>query len=337
MKCLYYSEYGKVEVSDLPVPVFGPDEVLIKVLACGICGSELETFKSRSHRRKPPIIMGHEFSGIVQALGARVSGFQRGQHVVSHSLVSCSHCAACQREDTHLCVNRQIFGMHRNGAFSEYVNVPASSLIAIEKQVDPREACLSEPLANGIHMVNLTRHLRPEKIAIIGAGPIGLMALQAFKALTACTLVIADISRERLVTAQRLGAQHTICVTAENFNDCIDDIFSGGADLIIDAVGSRTTNEQALNGTRPGGAVVLIGLLENANSFYTYEIILKEKQLIGTYAASRQELKHALALIEDQVVDVRSWITYASLSESEDAFHKMLHPPADTIKTVLIP
>jgi threonine dehydrogenase-like Zn-dependent dehydrogenase len=159
MIALNYPEFDRVEISEVASLPLQADEVRLRVAACGICGSELETFKNHSPRRQPPLVMGHEFCGTIAEVGSAVQDWSVGARVVSNSLVPCGRCVRCDRGDTHLCADRQIFGMHRPGAFAEYVNVPARCLISWPDNVPAEAAALAEPMANGIHVVNLTKHL----------------------------------------------------------------------------------------------------------------------------------------------------------------------------------
>lgn len=319
-------------------PVAGPDEVVLQVAACGICGSELETFKNHSDRRTPPLVMGHEFCGTIASVGANVNDWQAGDRVVSNSLVPCMKCVRCQRGDTHLCADRQIFGMHRPGAFAEQVAVPANCLITWPEDLDADAACLAEPVANGVHMVNLTAHLPSQTVLVIGAGPIGLMALQAFKALRDSQVWVADLQPERLKVAQSLGAAGTINVGEENTTEIIQKATEGeGADIVIDAVGSGATNVAALEAVRPGGAVVVIGLHEDSRSFDSYKVTLPEKQVIGTYAATLDELKQALSLLHSGKVETGSWVQTFPLEDGVEAFQRVLAAQDKDIKAVLIP
>ncbi|MFD1144588.1 zinc-binding dehydrogenase [Larkinella insperata] len=337
MKALFYPEYNKLTVTERPLPHFSADEVLLNVSACGICGSELETFKNQSPRRVPPLIMGHEFCGTVEKMGANVVGYAKGDRVASNSVVSCGTCDPCKRGLTNLCKNRQVFGMHRGGAFGEYVNVPAHCLVPMPEKITPQAACMAEPLANGIHIVNLTRHLNPQKVLVIGAGPIGLVTQQAFQALLGVPVYVADLRNERLAIARKLGAVATINSAQEDLVAAIDR-FTGqeGIDLVVDAVGNFQTNQQALKAIRPGGAIVLIGLHENSQPFFTYDIILAEKQIIGTYAATQQEINESLHLIASGQVDVTSWVHYYALDDGVAAFTDMLTAKADHVKSVIL-
>ena len=135
MRVLRYPAFDQLEIADCDPAPLRPDEVRLRVAACGICGSELESFKNRSPRRPPPLVMGHEFCGIIETVGPAVRDWKVGARVVSNSLVPCGHCVRCHRGDTHLCAQRQVFGMHRPGAFAEQVNVPARCLIPWPEQV----------------------------------------------------------------------------------------------------------------------------------------------------------------------------------------------------------
>ncbi|MBD2757640.1 zinc-dependent alcohol dehydrogenase [Spirosoma validum] len=337
MKALFYPEFKKLMIAERPVPSFSEDEVLLKVLACGICGSELETFKNQSPRRVPPLIMGHEFCGTVEEIGANVVGYTKGDRVASNSVVSCGTCDPCKRGLTNLCKNRQIFGMHRGGAFGEYVNVPAHCLVPMPETITPQAACMAEPLANGIHIVNLTRHLNPKKVLVIGAGPIGLVTQQAFQSLLGVAVYVADLRNERLSISRKLGATATINSSEEDLVSAINQFTDNeGIDLVVDAVGNFQTNQQALKSIRPGGAIVLIGLYENSQPFFTYDIILSEKQIIGTYAATQQEINESLHLIASGKVDVTSWVHYYSLDNGVTAFTDMLMAKAAHVKSVIL-
>src|SRR5947209_13420919 len=155
MQALLYPAYGEMMVSQVPAPRPGPGELLLRVGACGICGSELGSFAARSRRRVPPLVMGHEFAGTVEALGEGTTGVQVGDRVVVNSLVHCGACDLCRRGRTHLCRNREVFGMHRPGAFAELVAVPAAIVYPMPAAMTAVQGALVEPLANGIHVVSL--------------------------------------------------------------------------------------------------------------------------------------------------------------------------------------
>lgn len=338
MRVLQYPAFDQLEMRDLDVTPPKPDEVRLKVAACGVCGSELESFKNRSPRRPPPLVMGHEFCGTVAETGADVKNWKKGARVVSNSLVPCGVCVRCTRGDTHLCAHRQIFGMHRPGAFAEYVNVPARCLIPWPENLPAEAASLAEPLANGIHIVNLTKHYPATTVLVIGAGPIGLFAQQALQVLRGSKVYVADLSPERLAVAKKLGAVGVINSREQDPAKAMQAVTNGeGADLVIDAVGASATKKTSLEALRPGGVTVWIGLHENTLTIDSYNVTLPEKQVLGTYAAKIEELAHALQLMASGQVDALSWVQRFPLEEGVTAFRRMLAAKGNDIKAVICP
>lgn len=338
MKTLLYAEHDRMEIAERPDPTPGSGELLLRVVACGICGSELEAFKSHSPRRVPPLVMGHEFCGIVEETGPQVGAFHVGQRVISHSLFSCGSCVRCQTGRSQLCADRQLFGMHLPGGFAEYVIAPEKSLLSWPDGIPAEAACLSEPLANGVHVVNLTRRIKPEIVAVIGAGAIGLLCQQAFQSMLGVEVYVCDLIPERLEVASSLGARKTVNSKTDDFVEMIREVTQGeGADVVVDAVGAGLTKKMALRSTRPGGASVWIGTHENSVTFDSYEITLSERQVLGSYAASMAELQTAIDLIADGSIDASSWTTQFPLESGVSAFERMLAASGDDIKAVIRP
>jgi threonine dehydrogenase-like Zn-dependent dehydrogenase len=355
MKALYYPDWGRLEVVEMPLPEVSGGEVLVRVHACGICGSELETFKGRSERRTPPLVMGHEFCGEIARVGEGVNGWAVGDRVVSSSVVPCGGCVRCGRGDTHLCAKRQVFGMHRNGAFAEYVNVPARVLLPWPDGVPAAMACLAEPLGNGVHVTELVRFLRPRKVAVIGAGPIGLMCQITMQELLGAQVMVTDLDKGREAVARRLGGvilppslgynspPVPLSVGTErggshnerfDFSKLLFDWTEGeGADVVIDAVGSAATKRQSLAWVRPGGAAVWIGLHGNEMQLETYGITLPEKFVYGTYAAKIEDLRVALDLMAAGKVETSSWVSVVSIDDGVEAFNDVME--GKHIKVVL--
>ncbi|MGH7491626.1 MAG: zinc-dependent alcohol dehydrogenase [bacterium] len=338
MKSLFYPEWNRLEVCDRPLPKIADDEVQLRVAACGICGSELEAFKHRSPRRTPPLIMGHEFCGAIIEVGNAAREFQVGQKVISHSVANCGACRACRRGNTHLCEERQIFGMHRPGAFAEYLNVPAKCLIPWPEHLPAQAACLAEPLANGVHVANLVKDRKPETVCILGAGPIGLMCQQAVQVLLRATTIVSDLIPERLEAARSLGARTIVPAQHEKAVEAVREMTAHeGVDVVIDAAGAAATKRRALELVRPGGAVVWIGLHENTVTLDSYQVTLPEITIHGSYAASMDELQLAVSLLASGQVKVESWLQCFSLSDGVAAFHRMLAAIGADIKAVLLP
>jgi len=338
MRTLHYPAFEQMEIRDVDDVAPQADEVKIKVAACGICGSELESYKNKSPRRPPPLVMGHEFCGTIAERGADVSDWEVGAKIVSNSLVPCGKCVRCDRGDTHLCEHRQIFGMHRPGAFAEYVNVPARCLIPWPDNVPAEAAALAEPMANGVHVVHVSRHLNADTVLVMGAGPIGLFCQQALQVLRGSKVYVADLSNERLEVAKKLGAVRVINPREEDVVAVMKEATGGeGADLSVDAVGAGITKRTSVDAIRPGGGSVWIGLHEDEMKFNSYGLTLPEKQVFGSYAATIEELQHALNLMSEGKVDAQSWIQRFSLEDGVEAFQRMLAAKGNDIKAVVCP
>jgi L-iditol 2-dehydrogenase len=344
MKALLYPAWDTLEVTEQPMPAVAEGEALLKVHAVGVCGSELEAFRHHNPRRTPPLIMGHEFCGEIVQIHPPPSngggqGWGLGDRVVCNALVPCGVCVRCRRGDPHLCAQRQVFGMNRPGAFAEYVNVPLRALIPWPAGMPAEHAALAEPLGNGVHIVNLVKDLRPQTVLVIGAGPIGLLAQQAFQALLGATTYAADLSDERLAVAARVGAAQTFNPRSTDVVQAVRDLTAGeGVDVVVDAVGAGVTKKQAVQAARPGGAAVWIGLHENVvNDFATYDVTLPEKRVFGTYAAKLDEMQTALDLMATGKVDVTGWPEAFPLDRGEEAFRRMLAVQGKDIKAVIMP
>ncbi len=337
MNCLLYADYEKLTFTEQPLPVIQAGEVLLRVAAVGICGSELDSFRQHSPRRKPPLIMGHEFCGFIEEVGSAVSGFARGQKVVSNALVPDEDAPESRRGNPHLSPRRQVFGMNRPGAFAEYVAVPASCLLAWPEDLPGEAACLAEPLANGVHVYNLARHFSPLNVLIIGAGPIGIFCQQVFQ-LHGAQVLVSDPRRPRAETAKALGAAVAIVPPDEQpIEVCRQHTGGEGVDLAIDAFGSGETKRLSLEAIRPGGAAVWIGLHEDLMDLNSHRVTLPEKAIFGTYGARTSELDEALGLLRDKRVDVSSWVDVFPLQNGVDAFYRVLRGAGRDIKAVLVP
>jgi threonine dehydrogenase-like Zn-dependent dehydrogenase len=334
MKALVYSDWEKIELKDVPEPDPQPGEALVRVEACGICGSELEAFHTRSPRRTPPLILGHEFCGTVEKVaggdnsagGSRNAGVKPGQRVVANSVISCGKCYPCLRGERNLCVNRKLPGMGRPGAMAEYIAYPAEYLHPCPDSLDPAWGALAEPLVNGIHMMGLARDYDEPLMAVIGVGPIGLMAFQAAKAVKNARLIVSDINEGRLKVAKELGAERIINPKKDNFvQSCIEFSKADGLDVCVDAVGTKVTKADSIEAIRPGGLAIWIGLRDNELTVPTFNITLPEKKITGTYAGNADEYRTAVKLLSEKKVVGGSWIKKYSLSDGVTAFYDALH------------
>jgi threonine dehydrogenase-like Zn-dependent dehydrogenase len=333
-----YAAHDVIEVRDLPEPAPGPGEVLVRVAAAGICGSELEAFATRSPRRPPPLVMGHEFCGEVTALGTGVDGVQVGDRVVMNSLITCGTCEACREARPHLCPRREAFGMRRPGGFAERCAVPATTVFPLPEKVSPLEGALVEPLANAVHVWAMVEERLPETVVILGAGTIGLMCLQVARAVGAFRLVAVDPSPARLEVAHALGAEPVINPRETPLRDAIRAFTRGrGADVVVDAAGTPDSRRDAVGIARPGGTVVWIGLHADDTALSGAEVVLGERRVQGSYAVTAADLRKAIGLFAHRRVDIAPWARPFPLVEGARVFRELLTQPPEYVKAILLP
>jgi L-iditol 2-dehydrogenase len=231
MKALVLSEYKKLDVVDMAKPQPGEEELLIQIQACGICGSDVHGYDGSTGRRLPPIVMGHEAAGVIEAVGDAVSGFRPGQRVTFDSTVFCGKCFFCLRGQVNLCDRREVIGVstpafRRMGAFAEYVTVPARIAYPLPDNMAFSHAALIEAVSVAVHAVSLTRIDLEDTVVVVGAGMIGLLALQAVRAAGAGKVYVIDLDETRLELARSLGATEVL-----NSRDCTV------GDAILDLMG----------------------------------------------------------------------------------------------------
>ena len=339
MKALVYPDWDQLEIREVAEPTPEPGEVVVRVAAVGICGSELEGFAARSPRRTPPLIMGHEFCGEVASVGEGVSGYHPGDRVVVNSVISCGRCEDCRDGQSHLCRDREVFGMKRPGGFAEFCVVPASTLLPLPEKVSPLQGALVEPLANAVHALSLTRQRFPETVVVIGAGTLGLLVLQVARVAGAFRLVAVDTNEKRLEMAHQLGAEPV-------FNPRRDDVVTEvrgftrgrGADLVVDAVGAAETRRVAVAAARPGGEIVWLGLHDDPTQLSGFDVVLGERRITGSYAVTPRDLRTAIGLFAHGKIEIALWVRPFPLIEGARVFRELVTaPPEDYVKALLLP
>jgi len=334
MDALVWEGPEQIALRSLPAPEPGRDEVLVRVGAVGICGSELEGYLGRMSNRTPPLVMGHEFAGTV--VDARESGWA-GRRVAVNPLISCGRCEACRAGRPNLCDARTIVGIGRPGAFAELVAVPRSSLLELPDELADEGGALVEPLANVVHAFDLgVRHGLPERVLVVGAGSLGLLATQVASLSGATTVVATDLSEERLAHAARLGATATVGA-GDDAGERLRALLPDGADLVVDCVGAAATKQLAIRHARDGGAVVLLGLQDDATPLSSHELIRREIALGGSYTYTPRDVRRALGLLASGRVAYDGWTASRPLREGPAAFAELVSAARADIKVLLRP
>ncbi len=343
MKALVLVDACRFEVQDVPKPQIGPHEVLVEVKACGVCGSDVHGMDGSTGRRKPPIIMGHEASGVVAEVDSAVRRWKPGDRVTFDSTVYCGDCHFCRRGDVNLCDNRQVLGVscdefRRDGAFSEYVAVPERIVVGLPDGVSFEQAAMVEPVSIAVHAAARLPVQLNDTAVVVGAGMIGLLVIQALKA-RGCGFVIAvDTKPDRLELARQLGADKCFSPTdCDVVAEVMKRTGGRGADLAVEAVGFAPTVQTAVKVVRKGGSIGLVGNLSPSVELPLQVVVTRELSLYGS-CASRGEYPACLDLIAGGLIQVDPLVSgFASLEDAPDWFARLHSGKENLMKVVVRP
>jgi L-iditol 2-dehydrogenase len=327
VKALLLSAPRTLEIADVPAPHMDDGDVLVRVEACGICGSDVHGYDGSSGRRIPPLVMGHEAAGVIERVGRGVSGLNPGDRVTLDSTVSCGMCHACRRGDVNLCDRRMVLGVscgeyRRDGAFAEYVSVPSRIVYSLPDAVPFEHAALVEPLAVALHAIGRRPPQPGESVLVIGCGVIGLLVIQALRVRGCRSVAALELDDSRLALARRVGA-------------AVEP--SGPVDMAFDAVGRPETVTAAIRAVRKGGIVVLVGNITPTVDLPLQEVVTREISLFGS-CASRGEYPEAIELMARGAVDVGPLISAtAPLEEGPAWFDRLYRREPGLVKVILRP
>ena len=343
MKALILKEYNKLAVEDVPIPVITPDEVLIRVKACGICGSDVHGMDGSTGRRRPPIIMGHEASGVIETVGDRVSAWEPGDAVTMDSTLYCGSCRFCRSGAVNLCDRRMVMGVscedyRQNGAFAEFVAVPARALYRLPADVPFEHAAMVEPVSIALHAVKRAGVSLNDSVLVVGAGMIGLLLVQALRLAGAGRIVVVDVAPDRLDMARKFGATNTVNSSGQNPLETLrSESDSGGFDQAFEAVGLSTTVDLCVRAVRKGGKVTLVGNLAAKVDFPLQIAVTRELTLFGS-CASCGEYPACLDLMGRGQIRVATLISaVAGLDEGPSWFDRLYRREAGLMKVILAP
>ncbi len=343
MKALLLSEYKKLAVVDMPTPEIGDDDVLVRVRACGICGSDIHGYDGSTGRRIPPLVMGHEAAGVIERAGRAVEGFKPGDRVTFDSTVSCGQCAFCRSGRINLCDNRTVLGVscgdyRRHGAFAEYVSVPARILYKLPDSLPFERAALIEAVSIAVHAVG--RHVpKPDDaVAVIGSGMIGVLVIQVLKDKGCRNIVAVDVDGDKLALAQRMGAAQVLNAKDVDVPAALREMTGGrGADSSFEVVGHTETVLTAIRSLRKGGTVVLIGNLSPKVELPLQEVVSREISVLGSCASSG-EIPTCIDLLARGAVDVDPLVSLkAPLDAAPGLFERLYNGDKALMKVIIQP
>ncbi len=342
MKALLLSQYRHLELTDLAVPEPGRGEVLIRVAACGICGSDVHGYDGASGRRIPPIVMGHEAAGTIAATGEGVSGLSEGERVTFDSTIYCGECANCLRGDINLCDRRQVLGVscgdyRRAGAFAEFVVVPARIIHRLPESFPFAEAALLEAVAVALHAVSLVSVSPGSTALVVGAGTIGLLLQQALRIAGCARVFVADVDATRLKLSRELGATAALSAGTDLAQQIAALTNGAGVDIAVEAVGKTETVNAAIDSARKGGSVILVGNISPEVTLPLQKVVTRQIRLQGS-CASAGEYPRAIELLSSGAIRVKPLITaVAPLAEGPQWFERLYTREPNLLKVVLTP
>tara|TARA_B100000029_G_scaffold271208_1_gene266344 strand:- start:7334 stop:8338 length:1005 start_codon:yes stop_codon:yes gene_type:complete len=333
MQALVYTDTETLIYREEKNPKLINGESIIKVSASGICGSDMHAYHGKDNRRIPPLILGHEVSGIIE------KGNEIGKKVVLNPLITCGSCDYCKSKREHLCNKRIILGMNkpieRQGGFAEYVSIPNKNIYELPKNLNIQEAPIAEPCAVALHAVelgekNYFKPMKSCKILVIGAGAIGLL----------CGLILSNIKNSKDVTIiesndKRLS-ESLKYLEADGLKANSKSIPSDYFDIVFDTVGLEVTRKQSITSVKPGGIIIHIGLSEPSGNFNFRKTTLQEVTFIGTYCYTNKDFEKTLSILNNKEIGSLNWIEYRKLKEGSSAFKDIHNGSCSSPKIILL-
>ena len=343
MKALVLVEYNRFEIQDVPLPEIGPEDVLVRVRACGICGSDVHGMDGSTGRRRPPVVMGHEASGVIERVAPGVEGWAEGDRVTFDSTIYCGRCWHCRAGRVNLCDNRRVLGVscdeyRHHGAFAQYVAVPQHILYRLPEGLTFQRATLVEPLSVAVHAVHRTRIRLADTAVVVGTGMVGLLVVQSLRAAGCAPIYAVDLDAGKLELAKRLGAdegfQPQQCDVAA---EVLKRTAGRGADIAVEVAGLTATVQMAVASLRKGGQLTLVGNLSPTVELPLQAVVTRELTLSGV-CASQGDYPACLEMIARGTIDVDPLISAtAPLEEGAAWFQRLRAGEPGLMKVILQP
>ncbi|MCI0607008.1 zinc-binding dehydrogenase [bacterium] len=310
---IFRQPYQPLSIEDVPVPLIASDQVLIKVIACGVCHTDLhyidhgvKTFK------EPPLILGHECSGIIEKVGTSVTNWKEGDRVLLPAVVSCGVCRMCRLGRENICEQMKMFGNHVNGAFAEYIAAPAKDIFSLPQQLPLAESCIiADALSTPYHAVKNRAQVGPgDRVVVFGCGGVGINVVQVAAAAGA-RVVAVDLKQEKLELAKKLGASETLNPSKCEFKKELKRVFEGGADIAFEAIGNPVTLEQAVESVRIGGRVCIIGYSDKPFVLNAARVMFRELEIFGSLGCRAVDYPAIIQLAAENKIKVLPVVTHS--------------------------
>ncbi|WP_164781691.1 zinc-dependent alcohol dehydrogenase family protein [Mesorhizobium sp. M7A.F.Ca.MR.148.00.0.0] len=339
MKAVRLEAVGGITLRDVDMPDIGADELLVRIEACGVCGTDRHLFHGE-FPCTPPVTPGHEFSGLVEAIGKSVSGFAIGDRVTGDPNIACGRCARCHAGQINLCSNLRAIGIHRDGGFAEYLALPQKQAFVLPAGLDPMHGAFCEPLGCCLHGVDLAGIKPGSSVVVLGGGVIGLLTVQLARLAGATTIVLSTRQASRRALAEDLGATMTIDPTTADVIDAIAGpvgLVPGGVDVVFECAGVRETVEQSMRLARAGGTVVIVGVTPQGMKaeFEPFDLLFRELKVLGSFLNPYTH-RRAAELIASGTIEIDRLISRQVSLEEAPAV--IANPPAPgEVKVLVMP
>ncbi|MCI8881538.1 MAG: zinc-binding alcohol dehydrogenase family protein [Lachnospiraceae bacterium] len=336
MKAIKITAPFHAEITEVPKPeITAPDDVIIRVTSGGICGSDIGIYNGTNSLATYPRLIGHEFGGIVEAVGPAVTGIEPGSQATADPVLSCGKCYACRIGRHNVCRNLEVMGVHRDGGFAEYVKVPAKNVHLYHKKLDESLLGLAEPYTIGAEICKRAQIQAGDQVLIMGSGPIGICAMQVAKRQGA-QVILSDLVKERLEKAKSMGADETVLVPEENLEERLEQFTDGeGIPVVVDTVCTPASLEDAVRLACPAGRIVCLGLKDQPSKICMADITKKELTIVGS-RLNNNCFGEVIAGFEDGSLNPEQLMTKAyHYTDIMEALTMITEHPKDVLKLVL--
>ncbi|TPL93591.1 zinc-dependent alcohol dehydrogenase family protein [Mesorhizobium sp. B2-3-12] len=339
MRAVRLEAVGSISLREVDKPVPGNDDLLVRIEACGVCGTDRHLFHGEFPSR-PPVTPGHEFSGIVEAVGSGVSGFSVGDRVTGDPNIACGRCGHCHAGRVNLCSNLTAIGIHRDGGFADYVVMPQKQAFVLPADLKPMHGAFGEPLACCLHGVDLAAIKPGASVAVLGGGVIGLLTVQLARLAGATTIILSTRQASRRALARELGATATVDPGAGDVIDAVAGpagLVPGGVDVVFECAGVRDTVEQSMRIARAGGTVVIVGVVPQGMkvTFEPFDLLFRELKVLGSFLNPYTHGR-AAELIASGAIEIDRLISRQVTLEEAPAV--IANPPAPgEVKVLVVP
>ncbi len=310
---VFHGSKQGLKIEDIPVPKITDDQILVKVAACGVCHTDLHyiehgvpTFK------KPPVVLGHEASGTVEEAGAQVSNVKPGQRVLIPAVLTCGKCPACRQGRENICSNMSMLGNHFDGAYAEYVAVPAKDVLKLPESIPLQEASIiADAISTPYHAVKNRARVRPgDTVVVFGCGGVGINAVQ-LSSVAGGYVIAVDINERKLEWASEFGAARTINATkVDRVSKEIKKLTGGGADIALEVIGNPRTIEEAFESVRVGGRLCVVGYTHETISIVAGKIMFKELEVVGSLGCRPVDYVPLIRLVEQGKIELKRQVTH---------------------------